>query len=877
MRRVGSLRLYRRVEDQAQLGWFPVSNLVSHTADPERHPRSGLWRRRRGRTAAIALLCGAVGGAALIEVETTAAESTQAPASTPALRAALDQYCIACHNERLRTADLALDTVDASHPETDPELWERVVAKLRAGSMPPPSRPRPDAATYNVLATALEEALDAGWARAPRSGRGSAVHRINRTEYGNVVRDLFALDIDVTELLPGDETADGSFDNFADVLTISRSQLERYLSVARQVTRLAVGLVPPSPGFDTFEIPLHVVQDARQSEDLPLGSRGGMAIPYQFPVDGEYMLKVRLRRQYQRYLMGMGWAQQLEVRLDGKLVGRFTVGGNATGTPAAASYAGDGEPGFAADADWETFMQLTGDDGLEVRLPVEAGPHTIGVSFVRELWEPEGLPQPLQRGRVLTNDQIYMGYAAVGAVDIGGPYTQSASTTVTPSRQAIFSCRPPTPAAIVDVDEAAERACAREIASRLARRAYRRPVTEGDTATLLEFFDAGRRDGGSFDAGIQFALERLLVDPDFLLRIERDGVPNEPGGVYALSDLEVASRLAFFLWSSVPDDELLSLAEAGRLTEPAVLEAQTRRLLSDPRAVDTLVDDFSAQWLNLRRVGEVVVDPRRYPHYDETLLNAFRRETELFVGDTLRQDRGVATLLNADYTFVNERLARHYGIPGVYGSRFRRVALSNPSERGGLLGQGALLATTSYPDRTSPVLRGKWLLDNIFGLPVPPPPPGVDTTLEEIPGFRPFTIRERLAQHRRSPTCASCHSVIDPLGFALENFDVIGGWRDIDEAGQPVDATGTTTSGARVEGLAGLRALLLDNPEQFPRTVTEKLLAYALGRPLAYYDRPTVRRVVREAEVDNYRWSSLIVGIVKSPTFLTRAAEAATN
>ena len=326
---------------------------------PERHRLSGLWRRRRGRTAAIALLCGAVGGAALIEVETTAAESTQAPAaliSTPALREALDEYCIACHNERLRTADLALDTVDASHPETDPELWERVVAKLRAGSMPPPRRPRPDAATYNVLATALEEALDEGWARAPRSGRGSAVHRINRTEYGNAVRDLFALDIDVTELLPGDETADGSFDNFADVLTISRSQLERYLSVARQVTRLAVGLVPPSPGFDTFEIPLHVVQDARQSEDLPLGSRGGMAIPYQFPVDGEYMLKVRLRRQYQRYLMGMGWAQQLEVRLDGKLVGRFTVGGNATGTPAAASYAGDGEPGFAADADWETFI-----------------------------------------------------------------------------------------------------------------------------------------------------------------------------------------------------------------------------------------------------------------------------------------------------------------------------------------------------------------------------------------------------------------------------------------------------------------------------------------------------------------------------------------
>ena len=842
------------------------------------HQRVETWRRDWGRiTAVAALLCGGVGWVALTGVEASTAPPTQAAPASPALREALDQYCIACHNERLRTADLALDNVDASHPGADPALWERVVAKLRAGSMPPPRRPRPDAATYDVLATALEEALDQAWAADPNPGRGSAVHRINRTEYGNAVRDLFALDIDVTELLPGDETADGSFDNFADVLSISRSQLERYLSVARQVTRLAVGLAPPSPGFETFEIPLHIVQDARQSEDLPLGSRGGMALSYQFPVDGEYLLKVRLRRQYQRYLMGMGWAQQLEVRLDGRLLQRFTVGGNAKGTPAAASYAGDGEPGFAGDPDWETFMQLTGDDGLEVRVPVEAGPHTVGVSFVRELWEPEGLPQPLQRGRVLTNDQIYMGYAAVGAVDIGGPYSDSDSATETPSRQAIFSCHSPTPTATVDIDEAAERACATEITSRLARRAYRRPVTEDDTATLVEFFEAGRRDGGSFNAGIQFALERLLIDPDFLLRIERDPAQVETGGVYTLSDLEVASRLSFFLWSSVPDDELLSLAEAGRLTDPAVLEAQARRLLADPRAIDALVDDFSAQWLNLRRVGEVVVDPGRYPHYDETLLHAFRRETELFVASTLLEDRGVATLLDADYTFVNERLARHYGIPGVYGSRFRRVPLTNPAERGGLLGEGALLATTSYPDRTSPVLRGKWLLDNIFGLPVPPPPPGVDTTLEQKSGVRPPTIRERLAQHRRSPTCASCHSVIDPLGFALENFDVIGGWRDIDEAGEPVDAAGTTLSGARVEGLVGLRALLLDNPEQFPRTVTEKLLAYALGRPLAYYDRPTVRQIVREAAADDYRWSSLIMGIVKSPTFLTRAAEAATN
>ena len=696
------------------------------------------------------------------------------------------------------------------------------------------------------------------------------MHRLNRTEYRNAIRDLFAIDIDVTSLLPGDETADGSFDNFGDVLTISRAHLERYLSVARQATRLAVGLAPTSPGTDSFEIPLHVVQDARQSEDLPLGSRGGLAIPYHFPVDGEYLLTVHLRRQYQGYIMGMGWPQQLDVRLDGRLLERFTVGGAARGTPAAASYAGDGEPGFAGDPEWESYMQLTGDAGLEVRVPVEAGPRVVGVSFVRERWEPEGLSQPLQRGRVLTNDQIYMGYAAVGSVDIGGPYAVPGSMADTPSRRAIFSCRPR--------HAADERPCAREILSTLARRAYRRPVSEDDLASLLEFFDMGRRDGGSFDSGIQFALERVLVDPDFLLRVQRDPARMVSGQtVYPLGDLEVASRLSFFLWSSIPDDELLSLAEQGRLADPAVLERQARRLLADPRATAALVGDFAAQWLNLRRVGEVVVDPNRYPNYDETLLVAFKQETELFVASTLREDRGVAELLNADYTFVNERLARHYGIPGVSGSRFRRVNVSNPNHRGGLLAQGALLATTSYPDRTSSVLRGKWLLDNMFGLPVPPPPPGVDTTLDQEPGSQPASIRERLARHRRSPTCASCHSVIDPLGFALENFDVIGGWRTIDELGQPVDATGTTTSGAQVEGLAGLRALLLHQPEQFPRTVTEKLLAYALGRRLEYYDRPAVRRIVRDAAADGYRWSSLIVGIVKSPTFLMRLAATAAD
>jgi len=780
-------------------------------------------------------------------------------------RAFLDTYCIACHNQKLHTAGLALDSLDAAKPSANAEVWERVIAKLRAGSMPPPGMPRADAATYHTVAESLETAIDRAWAANPNPGRMNAVHRLNRAEYQNAIRDLFALDFDVRPLLPGDETGDTSFDNFADVLSISTAHLERYMSVASQITLLATGLPPTRPKIERFEIPLHVLQDDRQSEDLPLGSRGGMAIHYNFPVDGEYLIKVRLQRQYQDYLKGMGWPQQLDIRLDGKLLKRYTVGGGAQGRPAAASYAGDGEPGFAGDPEWEKYMQVTGDAGLEIRVPVAAGPRVVGVSFVRQLWEPEGLPQPLQRGRVIADDQVYMGYSNVGSVQIGGPYQVAGPAQDTPSRRAIFVCQP-------GASAAEERACAATILSRMARSAYRRPVTPADVRMLLGFFDSGRRDGGSFTSGIQFALERLLVDPDFLLRVHRD--PGRPqAATNRLSDPEVASRLSFFLWSSIPDERLLSLAERGELTNPRVLEKEVRRMLADPRATQALVDDFAAQWLNLRRVGEVVVDPDRYPNYDESLLQAFKRETELFVASTLQEDRSVTDLLNANYTFVNERLARHYGIPGIYGSRFRRVTLPNHDQRGGLLAQGALLATTSYPDRTSPVLRGKWLLNNIFDLPVPPPPPGVDTNLETKPGAPPATIRERLAQHRKSPSCNSCHSVIDSLGFALENFDVIGGWRSKDESGKSIDASGSTVSGARVEGLAGLRSVLLEQPEQFPRTVTEKLLAYALGRRLEYYDRPVVRIIVRDAAAGEYRWSSIILGIVRSPTFLTWAPQ----
>jgi len=770
----------------------------------------------------------------------------------PAPRAVIDTYCLTCHNQRLKTGGLALDVVDVTAPAANAETWEKVIAKLRAGSMQPPGRPRPDAATYRTVAGWLENEIDRAAAAKPLRGRTIAVHRLNRSEYNNAIRDLFAFDpvsFDVKPLLPGDETADGSFDNVAEALSISTAHLERYLSVARQVTRLATGLPPASAKVETFEIPLHVVQDDRQSEDLPFGSRGGIAIRHTFPVDGEYAIKVRLQRQYQDYIKGMGWPQQLDVRLDSKLIKRFTVGGGATGRPAASSYAGDGEPGFAGDDSWEKYMQIGGDAGLEIRVPVSAGPHVVGVSFVRELWEPEVLPQPLQRGRVITDDQVYMGYASVHSVQIGGPY-DAVRPTLTPSRRAIFICQPKA--------AAEERTCAVKILSSMARLAYRRPATSADVQTLMAFFDGTR---GGFDERIQFALERMLVDPDFLLRVHR------PSGDAVRRNIELASRLSFFLWRSIPDNELLNAAERGQLSTPAGLEKETRRMLADPRATDALVNDFAAQWLNLRRVDEVVVDPEKYPNYDLSLMQGFRRETELFVGSTIAEDRSVVSLLNADYTFVNEKLARHYGIPGVSGSRFRRVTLPNPAQRGGLLAEGALLATTSYPDRTSPVLRGKWLLNNIFGLPVPPPPPGVDTNLNEKPGAAPASIRERLAEHRKIPSCNSCHSVIDPLGFTLENFDVIGGWRTTDEAGRRVDAAGTTVSGATVDGLAGLRAYLLEQPEQFPRTVTEKLLAYALGRPLEYTDRPAVRQIVRDAAAHDYTWSSIIMGIVNSPPF----------
>ncbi len=811
---------------------------------------------------------------AAVQTVAPPAGAAAVPVSRTPRQTTVQRYCVTCHNSRLKTAGLALDGLDIERPGAHPAEWEKVIVKLRSGSMPPTGMPRPDRPTYASLIGWLEGELDRAWTAAPYPGRIGAVHRLNRTQYNNAIRDIFALDVDVRAQLPGDETADGSFDNFADSLSISTAHLERYLSVARQVTRLATGLPPTAPALTRHDVPLHIVQDDRQSEDLPLGSRGGLAVTYTAPVDGEYQVKIRLRRQYQDYLMGMGWPQQLDVRLDGRLVKRFSVGGKAQGRAAASSYAGDGEPNFAGDPEWEEYMQVGGDAHLQLRVPMKAGPRVLGVSFVRELFEPEGLPQPLQRGRVLTNDELYMGNAAVGTVEIGGPYDAAGPAVDTPSRRAVFVCQPKS--------AADEGACATRILSRMARLAYRRPVAKVDVDALMTFFADGRRDGGSFDSGIQFALERMLVDPDFLLRIHREpsgsAAAQGPGRSYAMTDVEIASRLSFFLWGSVPDERLLDLAEKRQLSRPQVLEQEVRRMLADRRATSTLALDFAAQWLNLRRVGEVVAHPDIYPSFDDSLLEAFRTETEMFVASTIDEDRSVLDLIRADYTFVNERLARHYRIPGIYGSRFRRITLPDLTQRGGVLAHGSLLATTSYPDRTSPVVRGKWLLENIFGVTVPAPPPGINTALADpAPGTKPPTIRERLALHRKQPVCATCHAIIDPSGFALENFDAIGGYRTIDESGKPVDSMGNTVDGTPVDGLTGLRALLLNPQDKFPHTVTEKLMAYALGRRIEYYDRPTIRQIVRDAAASDYTWSSIVLGIVRSPAFLRRGAPIATN
>ncbi len=771
------------------------------------------------------------------------------PSHTPSYRAVLDRYCVTCHNASARTAELLLDEADVEKIGEGPELWEKVVKKLRTGAMPPAGMPRPDQATYDSLATYLETALDSAAAAHPNPGR-PVLHRLNRVEYTHAVRDLLAVDIDGETLLPADDSRYG-FDNIGDVLTVSPALLERYLSAARKISRLAIGDPDISPVFETYNIPKYFVQDDRMNEALPFGSRGGIAVRHHFPLDGEYLIKVRLKRNSRDYIKGLlDRPHQLDVRLDGARLQLFTIGGEKHGRSA---------PIFSNNAMGDREQDIyerNADDILEVRFRAAAGPQQIEVAFLKETSMPEG---PIRTPMSKYDLHNYKGgEPGVASVSITGPY-DATGMGETPSRRKVFLCHPNT------VQE--EEPCARKILSTLARRAYRRPLTEEDVQTLLDFYTAGRDEGG-FEAGIGTALERILVGPEFLFRIEVDPENVASNSAYRISDLELASRLSFFLWSSIPDDQLLDLAERDQLKDPVVLEQEVRRLLKDSRS-KALVSNFAAQWLQLRSLRAINPDQDVFPYFEENLREAFRVETELFFESQLREDRSVLELLSANYTFLNERLARHYGIPNVYGSHFRRVELET-EERRGLLGKGSILAVTSYANRTSVVLRGKWVLENILGTPPPPPPPNVPSLVVSAKDGKALSMREAMEQHRANPVCATCHKIMDPLGFAMENFDGIGTWRTRD-AGAPIDPSGVLPDGTPFVGPAELQRVLIESKsEEFVATATERLLTYALGRGVEAYDAPAIRSIIREAAPNDYRWSSLILGIVKSTPFQMR-------
>ena len=760
------------------------------------------------------------------------------------VREFLDTYCVTCHHARARTSatssGVVLDAVDAARVGPDAAVWEKVVRKMRTGAMPPAGMPRADAVAQARFITHLEAALDREAAARPNPGR-PAPHRLNRAEYGNAIRDLLALEVDPAALLPPDDSADG-FDNNADVLGVSPALLERYLSAAGKVSALAVGSRAIGPSSETYR----VRGDASQGghlDGLPLGTRGGLLVRHTFPLDGEYVIKAKLLETNLGSIRGLEYTHQLEVAVDGDRKLLAPVGGADDYTRSSVN---------------ATDIVNSLDQRLQVRVLAQAGQRPVSVAFLERASSLGGNRlQPFERTTLIATD--HLGFPHVESFTISGPFN-SKGVAETPSRRRVFVCRPATPAE--------EPACARTVVSTLARRAYRRPVTPSDMKGLMAFYDAGHREGG-FERGIELALRAVLVSPKFVFRVEQTppGVGDAP---YRLAGVDLASRLSFFLWSSIPDDQLLDLAARGQLQRRAVLDAQVRRMLADPRA-DALVKNFAGQWLHVRNLRSATPDKNDFPDFDDNLRQAFERELELFVGSIIREDRGVVDLMTADYTFVNERLARHYGIPGVYGSQFRRVAITE-EPRKGLLGKGGILLVTSHADRTSPVVRGKWILDNLIGTPPPPPPPNVPGFPDS--GAAAQTVRARMEQHRASPVCASCHKIMDPIGLALENFDAVGAWR-VREEGQPIDASGQLGDGTRVDGAVTLRQALLKRPEVLAGTVAEKLLTYALGRGLEHHDMPAVRAIVRASAPDGYRLSTLIREIVNSTPFLMRLAESA--
>lgn len=750
----------------------------------------------------------------------------------PVLSQFIQSHCLGCHDTADRKAGLALDELLVADIESNAEAWEKVVRKLSARQMPPRESPRPLERDFNAAVVALESSLDAAAARTPNPGRTETFRRLNRTEYQNSIRDLLGLNVDVTSILPADDSSHG-FDNVT-VTGLSPTLLNRYISAGQKISRLAVGAAPRAPGGDTFRIRPDVTQDVHIA-GLPFGTRGGALISYHFPQDGEYEIQVHLMRDRNEGIEGLSEPHELEMQVDRERVELFTV-----------------KPPPKGQSDQSV------DANLKSRIKLTAGQHNVGVAFLKK-------PSSLQESSRQPLNVHFNYYRhprlgpAVYEVSIIGPF-EATGPGQTESRRRIFSSMPTGP------DDEAD--CARRVVSDLARRAYRRPVDEDDLKGPLEFYRRGRAEGG-FEVGIEAALGALLVNPQFLFRIERDPSGIGPGTPYRISGPELASRISFFLWSSMPDDELLELAVRGELSQPEVLEKQVRRMLADDRS-KSLASNFAGQWLYLRNLDAAVPDMRLFPDFDDNLRQALRQETELFFESIVREDRSVLDLLKADYTYLNERLAKHYGIPHVYGSRFRRVNVDEPSHRGGLLRHGSILTVSSYATRTSPVIRGHWILQNLVGTPPPPPPPDVPA-LEENTVSSLLSMRERLQQHRANAACASCHQQMDPVGFSLENFDAVGRWRATD-AGLPIDASGGFVDGSEFIGVSGLEQALLSRPELFVRTMTEKLLTFGLGRGVEYHDAPAVRKIVRDARNDHYRFSRLILGIIKSTPFQMRTS-----
>jgi hypothetical protein len=749
------------------------------------------------------------------------------------IRQFTDLYCVACHNREDKTAGLALDAMSEEDVSRNSKAWERVVKKLVARQMPPDDEVRPTQRAYNSIVAVLESTLDRAAALNPDPGRTLAFRRLNRTEYQNAIRDLLALSIDASTMLPTDDSSHG-FDNVT-VGDLSPTLLDRYITAAQRISRLAIGNPGRSPGGDTIRIRPDLTQEEHVL-GLPIGTRGGALISYAFPQDGDYEIQVRLARDRNEHLEGLSEPHELELLLDRERRALFTV-----------------KPPKS-----ETDHQ-TADGHLKARIHATAGPHNLGVTFLKN---PSSLletkRQPFQSHYNYHRHPRIS--PAVYQVSITGPYDAKGHGD-SPSRQRIFVCEPK--------ESSEEETCARQILSTLARRAYRRPVSDEDLRNPMDLYREARA-RGDFDAGIEMALSAVLVNPQFLFRIEPDPPGVAPNRAYRIPDVQLASRLSFFLWSSIPDDELLDLAERGELSKPEVLERQALRMLADPRS-QNLVSNFAGQWLHLRNLDSITPELRLFPDFDDNLRQAFRQETELLFADVIREDRSVLDLLKSDHTFLNERLAKHYGIPHVYGSHFRRVELADDSMRGGLLRQGSVLTVSSYATRTSPVIRGKWILENILGTPPPPPPANVPA-LKDNTISSSLSVRERLAQHRANVACAGCHKLMDPIGFSLENFDAVGRWREIEE-GRPIDSTGGLPDGSQFVGVTGLEKALLKRPELFVGTLTEKLLTFALGRGVEPFDAPAIRRIVHNARARDYRLSSLIVGIVTSTPFQMRKSE----